>query len=40
MIINNSENPFTTVAEGLKGEGITVYYESTWNRLLEISNEE
>ena len=37
IIIDNSENPFSTISEGLKGEGKTVYNESTWNRLIEIS---
>jgi predicted ABC-type ATPase len=39
MIIDNSENPFRTVAEGLKAEKKIIYDEKTWNRLIEITNE-
>lgn len=39
MIIDNSKNPFKTVAEGLKREEKIIYDENTWKRLIVITNE-
>jgi hypothetical protein len=40
MVIDNSENPFLTVAEGLSGENIIVHNKNIWNRIIEISYEQ
>ncbi len=39
MVIDNSENPFLTVAEGQQGENMIIHDKNIWNRIIEISNE-
>lgn len=39
MVIDNSENPFITVAEGQQGENMIIHDKNIWNRIMEISNE-
>jgi predicted ABC-type ATPase len=36
MIVDNSENPFTIIAEGFAGEDRKIYNEQTWNQLIRI----
>lgn len=38
MIIDNSENPFQTVAEGLKGEPSVIYSKTIWTQLIKHSH--
>lgn len=40
MVIDNSENPFLTVAEGQQGENMIIHNKNIWNRIIEISNEQ
>lgn len=40
MIIDNSENPFLTVAEGQQGVEKMIHDKNVWNRIIEISNEQ
>lgn len=40
MVIDNSENPFLTVAEGQQGENMIIHDKNIWNRIIEISNEQ
>jgi predicted ABC-type ATPase len=39
LVIDNSENPFLTVAEGQQGENMIIQDKNIWNRIIEISNE-
>lgn len=40
MIIDNSENPFLTVAEGQQGVEKMIHDKNVWNRIIEIANEQ
>jgi predicted ABC-type ATPase len=35
MIIDNSENPFITVAEGQQEENIVIHDKNIWNRIMD-----
>ena len=39
MVIDNSANPFQTVAEGQGGNKI-IHDKNIWNKIIEISNEQ
>lgn len=40
MIIDNSENPFLTAAEGQQGDNKIIHDKNIWNKIIEISNEQ
>ena len=39
IVIDNSENPFITVAEGQQTDYKIIHNKNIWNRIIEISNE-
>ena len=40
IVINNSENPFNLIAQGLKSNEKEIIEENIWKQLKKISDEE